>query len=250
MIKLVYTTGDSFAFGQELGAVDAQAGALFEFTSHMRKHCYTGIIADKIGAIEYINSACPGGSNERAYRMLINDLSKKIKVYKPEEIFVFLSLTHATRREFCFSDRGDYYIHINAWEPPSDPTSPNLKHHRLWEVLVKDFDYDYGHFMYDMMIILAIQNFLRSNKIPYLLTSSMGSHTEEKIQKMYISDHLFEQVHSLRCLLQPSFIKFARTNNFPIGPSLHPLEEGHAQWAKHLLDYITKNNLFSNGDLL
>jgi len=246
MIKSFYATGDSFVFGHELHekGEESENIHLFQFTPYKRKHCYTGIITDKLGIEDYQNTGCPGGSNERAYRNLINDISKKLKIYKPEEIFVNISLTHATRREFCFNNEGAYYIHLNAWEPPSNVSK---HHHDLWEVLVKDFNYDYGHFTFDIMILLGMQNFLKANKIPYLITSSMG--IEEDIQKKVLQQELLDQIYKKRYYVSPSFTAFAAANKCEIGPMLHPLEEGHALWATHLLDYINQNNLFDNSDL-
>ena len=246
MIKSLYATGDSFVFGHELHDSDliSENDNLFEFTPYKRKHCYTGVISNKLNLEDYQNTGCPGGSNERAYRLLINDISKKLKLYKPEEIFVNISLTHATRREFCFAENGAYYIHLNAWEPVKDI---NAHHHRLWEVLVKDFNYDYGHFNFDVMMLLGMQNFLKTNKVPYLITSSMG--IEEELQKKIIHPYLLDQIYKKRYYVTPSFSLFAKSINCKIGPGLHPLEEGHAAWAEHLLTYINQNNLFDNSDL-
>jgi hypothetical protein len=247
MIKFFYATGDSFVFGDELGDKETpSATEFFMFTPYKRKHCYTGVMTDKLGIADYQNTGCPGGSNERAYRMLITDIPEKLKIYKPEEMFVTVSLTHATRREFCFTDDGAYYIHLNAWEPPKDV---NPHHHRLWEVLVKDFDYNYGHFMFDTMLIIAMQNFLVANKIPYLFTSSMGNYVEDQLRQEIVPLSITDQIRKNRFYTNPSFINFAREIGVTIGPRLHPLEEGHAVWANHLLQYVNENNLLETVDL-
>jgi hypothetical protein len=246
MIKFFYATGDSFVFGHELNENGPEMDdvSLCEFTPHKRKHCYTGIMADKLNVEEYQNTGCPGGSNERAYRYLITDITEKLKTYKPEEIFVNVGLTHVSRREFCFDDSPSYYIHMNAFEPAKDI---NSHHHRLWEVLVKEFNYNYGHFMFDMMIVLGIQNFLRTNKIPYILTASMG--IEHCLQESIVSPELLNQLVRNRYYVYPSFSNFAVENNCKIGPMLHPLEDGHAKWANHLFDYVQTNNLLDNSDI-
>jgi len=246
MIKFFYATGDSFVFGHELDENGSEEDvSLFDFTQYKRKHCYTGIMSDTLSIGDYQNTGCPGGSNERAYRVLISDVTKKLKIYKPEEIFVNVSLTHTTRREFCFGiDPPAYYIHMNAFEPNK---RANPKHHQLWEILVKEFNYNHGHFTFDMMIVLGIQNFLRINKIPYLLTSSMG--IEHSIQESIISTELLDQLVKNRYYVYPSFSNFAKANDYKIGPMLHPLEEGHAAWASHLLNHINENNLLDNSDL-
>ncbi len=241
MIKLFYITGDSFAFGQELGT---EPNNLYEFTSHKRKHCYSGIISDSLQITDYQNAGCPGGSNERAYRYLVSDVTKHLTVYRPDEIFVNISLTHAARREFCKSAEGLYYIHLNSWEPRG-----NGYDNDLWKILSTKYDYDHGHYTFDNMMILGMQNFLRINKIPYLFTSSMAHEFELKIKEKYVSQ-FSDQIYKHRFLETPSFNSFTRALNFPYGPGAHPLEEGHQAWAEYLLEYIKTNNLLDNSDLI
>jgi len=247
MTKFFYAVGDSFVWGHELHPdgpeADNSSVAKFEFSPYKRKHCYTGIIADQLSVESYANSSCPGGSNERSYRMLINDLSSALTIYKPEEIFVNIGLTHVARREFCFNEIGDYYIHLNSFEP--NDMMPG--HHTLWKTLVNHFSFDYGHFTFDMMMVLGMQNFLRTNKIPYLITASLSIEFYRKLQ--VITHELSNQIVKNRYYVQPSFFDFAKKNNYKIGPLMHPLEEGHAAWAAHLLTHINENNLLNNFDL-
>jgi hypothetical protein len=100
-----------------------------------------------------------------------------------------------------------------------------------------------------MMVLLGMQNFLRANKIPYLITSSMGNNTELEFQKKYVSSSVLNQIYNKRYYVTPSFSKFCEGTNYEIGPQLHPLEEGHIAWADHLIAYIEQNNLLSNKDL-
>lgn len=250
MIKFLYATGDSFIFGQELetaklGLIDTPE-SLFKFNDYKRKHSYTGLITDRLGIQDYQNSACPGGSNERSYRNLVTDISNKLKQYEPQEIFVTISLTHESRREFCMDDHGNYYIHLASWEPPR---FPQMHNHDLWQIITRYFNHDFGNCMFGIMILLGMQNFLRSNKIPYLITSSMGNWVEREIQKNKLHQNLLDQIYKKRYYVEPSFMEFAKNNKYPIGPQLHPLEEGHIAWADHLMFYIDNNNLLGNTDL-
>jgi hypothetical protein len=101
--------------------------------------------------------------------------------------------------------------------------------------------------MFDMMIYLGIQNFLKINKIPYLITCSMGM--EDHLRNKILSPEMLNQIYKKRFYTNPSFVKFVKENSYKIGPMLHPLEEGHAAWADHLLKHIDQNNLFDNSDL-
>jgi len=247
MIKFFYAVGDSLVWGHELheDGPEADVGTeLSLFSPYRRKHCYTGIMSDQLEIASYQNSGQPGGSNERSYRMLINDLSKALLIYKPEEIFVNVGLTQITRREFCFNNDSSSYYHfsIHGPNPENDP-----KNYQLWELLVRDFNYDYGNFTFNIMMVLGIQNFLRINKIPYLMTTSLS--LEIVKQKCIIPAHLLEQIVKNRYFINPSFNDFTNLNRYKTGPRRHPLEEAHAAWGSKLVKYIKTFNLLDNTDL-
>lgn len=246
MIEYFYVNGDSFAFGQELGPPSSPA-SFYDFTYYHRKHCYSGIMADTISGLkQYKNSALPGGSNERAYRKTITDVSEALTKYKPENIFVTISLTHAYRREFYMNSTKDWYPHLYTFEP----AKRNPAIHNLWNILINEVSDDVGIYMYDMLQTLGIQNFLIKNKIPYLFTSSMGHEGEDLRLEKSVPKTILEQIYKPRYYYAPSFNTFARIHDYDIGPGLHPLVDAHKAWAQHLLDHINKHNLFSNKDLL
>jgi len=99
------------------------------------------------------------------------------------------------------------------------------------------------------MVLLGMQNFLKVNRIPYIITSSMNNSYEAEAQKKFVPPALLDQIYGKRYYTDPSFLQFSKQNNCEIGPGLHPLEEGHKMWADHLFSYIENNNLFDNGDL-
>lgn len=246
MIKCVYVNGDSFAFGQELGPENGFE-TLFTFTEYRRKHCYSGIISDQLQALEYINNAWPGGSNERAYRCIITDVSKLLERYKPEELFVTVSLSSPLRREFWRLDQQVWLPYLAPHEPPKS----DVLNHNFWETFTKNFNGDVGFYNFDLMMILGIQNFLINNKIPYLLTSSMNNVGEDTIRDNVISKNVLDQIYKPRYYINPSFMIFNNSiMKLKVGASHHPLEAGHRQWAEHLFDYINDHNLLSNQDLL
>ena len=135
-IKHVYVTGDSFSFGQELGGSDVDPEDFYIFTPYMRKTSYTGIITDKWGAEGYTNTSYNGGSNDRIHRMITNDIPRLLTEYKPDEIFVFISLTHASRREFFQESLKNYNPFLSNYEPPK----ANIPNHMLWKIYTSYFD--------------------------------------------------------------------------------------------------------------
>lgn len=239
----MYVNGDSFAFGEELDGSHPEQR--YQFTDYKRKNCYSGIIADHYEIPKYINNSIPGGSNQRAYRTIIKDISKLITEYKPEEIFVTMSVSHCMRAEFHYDTHENaYWDFLAAWPPPE-----NSCFYNLYNVLTKYYNHDYGWYNFNMMMILGIQNFLKINNVPYLLTTSMHHNAEYEREKSFVTPETYNQLDFNRYYMEPSFMVFNNSKNYPIGKSLHPLEEGHKNWAKHLIQIIDERNLFSTGDL-
>jgi hypothetical protein len=245
MIKLFYAVGDSFVFGQEMGPPITPQN-LHIFDDYKRRHCYTGIISDALKIENYKNSACPAASNERSYRMLINDITTAMLTYKPDEIFVNIGLTSATRREFCMNERGHYYLHMHTYEPSLEH---NIQCHDLWKVIVKDFNHSLGDEMFNAMLILGMQNFLYVNKIPYLMSYSLRTPHGIAVTNECVPAPVLNQIRSRRFFSWPSFMEFVLNNSYDRGPGHHPLEVGHLAWAELLLRYINDNNLLDNSDL-
>lgn len=240
--QVLYVNGDSFAFGQEL-VREVSAKDFFNFSYYQRMKSYSGIIARKLKIPILKNNATPGGSNERAYRTTVEDISKLLLKFPPEKIFVNISLTHAARREFHTNIHDRYHNHMYSF-------NPNNEHSVIWEIFNKYINTDVGIYNYDILQILAIQNFLIHNKVPYLLSSSMGNDNERNLTKKFVNDETLKQIYKKRFYDDISFNTLARDKNVPYGPFLHPLEEGHELWADHLIEVIEKNNFFDNGDLL
>ncbi len=244
MLKLLYVSGDSFSFGQELSGPRTVEN-FYEFDEYQRKHCYSGLIADKLQIPNYINTSLPGGSNQRVYRTILNDIPKELEIYRPEDIFVMISLTHPNRREFHMNMFNKWIPHMNNFGPK--------KHfnglYDFWEIVTKETSNNTESYTFDFMLILAMQNFLKQNKIPYLITSSLAHKDDIPIYKRMFPKETFDQLYLHRALLEKSFHTFTAEGNFKRGPCIHPLEEGHAAWSEFLLDHIQKNNLFSNEDL-
>ena len=241
--KILYVNGDSFAFGQEL-VRDILPENFYTFTEYHRRFCYTGIIADRLGITSYMNESLPGGSNQRIYRTTLCAVTKLLNVYDPKDIFVQISLTHNSRREFYYSRHDNYYPYIANHEPNDIDCAS------LWKKISRTFSSIEDDHIYDQMMILGIQNFLRINKVPYLLTNSMGHQLIYEDEVTHVPVSLLEQRYVTRYYNRPAFSEYAfHHNNCKKAPGGHPLEDGHLLWAEHILDYITDNNLFDNSDL-
>lgn len=245
-IKLMYVSGDSFSFGQELGydGTPATHSNFFNFTDHHRTHCYSGIIADTLGIPDYINTSFPSGSNQRVYRMLLKDIPCLLQVYDPSEIFVQISLTHASRREFHFSSVENWVSYMATYPPKNDNWL-----YKFWDAYSRETNNDINDYNFDNLIIQGIHNLLIRHKIPYLITDSMGGTGEEALFAENISPEALAQLSGVRYRPFESFHNFTITNQYLVGPSHHPLEEAHRAWATRLLNYIIEYNLLNNEDI-
>ena len=240
--KFLYANGDSFCFGQELDG-ERDEGDLYRFSDYQRHHCYTGVIADKFGW-DYQNESLPGGSNQRVYRTTLATVSDLLKVYEPNELFVMISLTHAHRREFYNIKWKHYYPHIPTFMPDFDPSK------KLWRLMTESFHDPEADHAYDQMMILGLQNFLRLNKVPYLMTWSMHHPINYTDELRYVPDSILAQRYTKRFNQEPSFAYHVfHELGLQRAEGGHPLTDGHAAWAEHLLEYICANNLFDNNDL-
>lgn len=238
-IKHIYVTGDSFSFGQELGGSDVPVEDFYVFTPYMREASYTGIIANTWGVEGYTNTSYNGGSNDRIHRMIINDIPKLLTEYKPEEIFVFISMTHGSRREFFQESNNEYNPVLPNYEPPR----ANAANHMFWRIYTAHFDSAKEHAQRYMLQVLSIQAFLKSLGIGYIMTRSM--HEGAKFDQAFddLPSYLHNSIDRITFPKMLAFAEFSNINKVPIGKYHHPLEEGHAIWAQHLLEYMKQHNL-------
>jgi hypothetical protein len=246
-IKTLYAIGDSLVWGSEIGVTPEEAyyeDTHMIFSDYKKKYVYSSILASHFNIPNYINAAYPGSSNERSYRVLITDVAKLLETHAPYEIFVLVGLTSETRREFSRSDGKDYYRHMDSHKPESRYYPSDAE---LWKVLTEHFSNEEGQHVFDTMITLAIQNFLKVMGIPYLITTSMRS---ADIQQAKYIKYIPSNLHNLllsnaRYHHTPSFSSFVMSQHFPVGEGYHPLEEGHLAWAEYLKTLILTNNFLS-----
>jgi hypothetical protein len=237
--KCLYTNGDSLVFGQELNPDRANIRDGFEFTDHKRTHCFTGLMQKHYGIENYINNSQPGSSNDRILRTTMLDVSKLLEVYAPQDLFVIIGTTYSTRKEFYNTDIDKYY----QYQPEHNPGAQVRSIDPLWKIYTAFYLSEIEQIERYLIQVVSIQNFLKCNKVPYLITTSLSNSEEvRKLESDY--QHLINTIDKKRFLNNESFEEFTIRNNLPIGKNWHPLEEGHAAWAEHLIKHINDNKLF------
>jgi len=235
-IKAIYVTGDSFSFGQELGGSDVEPKDFYTCTDYMRDNSYTGIIAKTWGIENVINKSLPGGSNDRAFRMITTDLPTYFGDYKPEEIYVFISLTHSTRREFYDNEHKHWEALISNFEP--DPKFSYKSQREFWKLYTAYYNSAYESTTRFLSQVLGMQQFLKSLGISYMMSDSM--HHDEDFWNEYkkIHTNVLYMIDTDRYYRNEPFNSYVGRKKLPIGKFLHPLEEGHKAWAEHLMGVI------------
>lgn len=236
--KHIYVTGDSFSFGQELCGHGSGPG-FYKITPQMQAASYTGLIAKEWGVSEITNTSWPGGSNDRILRMITTNLPLLFSRVDPKEIFVFISMTHASRREFFDARLKKYSPFISNFAPPKE----NKAVYSMWENYVLNFDHHREQAERYISQILSIQGFLKNVGIDYLITKSMNDESEFHTEYNALSSEILSLVDKRQFPDLYPFNNYCGRLKLPFGPEKHPLEEGHVAWTKYLMDYMKQNNI-------
>jgi AraC-like DNA-binding protein len=243
MTKVLYVNGDSFAFGEELGAMlpGCYSQRYNEYSppqsEYQRRNCFGGIIAHEMNS-EHVNAAIRGASNERTLRVTVLDVLGLLNDHRPEDIFVIICLTVSSRREYYDSYLKRYFKYT-ASSIPDEETEK-----KIWQVMSRYSNSEHVDNNDNCATIISLISFLSCMKVPYLMFQGHS----------YFQYHYNNDVNKLlkninRLILSYSFNNMCEERMFSRGPGLHPLEDAHKFWADHLLEYIHANDLLSNRDL-
>jgi len=250
---IIVAGGDSFVYGSEL----ADCGGTYS------NNTFTALLAKEH---EYECAAWPGIGNDGIARRVIG----LCEALLPERPAVIVSWTFPGRYEFRFNYNtgqrtGNWYA-INSWTVEDDPAriqkefvsqNNQILEHQIDTIKradksgVKDFaktfythvgNSEYWEIYSTLKEIVYLQNYLKSNDIPYLFTCADNS-----IWYNYTIETADSNIHSLAQQIhrdqanwfwfppgsganqteQPrGFYQWAVENKYPIGTT-HPLEQAH-----------------------
>lgn len=245
MFKTIVSAGCSLAAGEELEDRDKR---------------YSAFIAKHFNA-ELIDVAAPGITNELIAQNTITGLDG----VDPANTLVIVEWTYSTRLNFCGKNNRFWTIANYNLEPEWRAKKIKAGHNRV--LFNDDFDDIYDlKFYFDahknpaFLIYNMFKNIhhtemmLRTKGYKYVFCFADG--TEQKITKY--DKKLFEGLFKLKPLQTDSlpyfypmisdldksrifsvaFGNFAHQHNFPVGPFHHPLEKGHQEYGKLLLNFI------------
>ena len=208
--------GCSFIFGSDL----SDDGQTVTYATPS-KLTWPALMAKKIG-LNYACYARPGSGNLRILESVLSHAATGEK-----DLFVI---------GWTWIDRFDYTTTQDEWKTilPVDTTA-------LAKTYYKDLHSQYRDKLTTLLQIRIAIDALNQSQIPFIMT--------------YMDDLIFESkwhttsaVIRLQEFVQPymttfegnTFLDWARTKNYEISPTLHPLEPAHAAAAEFMLSQIQK----------
>jgi hypothetical protein len=209
--------GCSFIFGTDLP--DEGRPGMYAGPSQLT---WPALIAKKTN-LDYGCYACPGSGNLRILESVLSHAASG----KKENLFVI---------GWTWIDRFDYTTTQDEWKTilPVDETA-------LAKTYYKDLHSQYRDKLTTLLQIRNAIDVLNQYQIPFIMT--------------YMDDLIFESewhatsaVIGLQEYIRPymttfegnTFLDWARTKNYEISPTLHPLETAHAAAAEFMLKQIQK----------
>jgi hypothetical protein len=216
-VDTFYCNGDSWARGVEL---------------ENSEDSFVNVLARNYN-LPIINSACPGGSNQRILRTTIEDVSKLLMQNKKP--FVLISWTLPHRFELYSTDRKEFV----TFSSPNSAADIELGN-TIWSKWASDKT-DVINFLTQ---VIALQSFLKQNNIPYFMTNvfkivyELLDKSEIELYQSQIDVDYYMYNLPLKVLLTPYI-------NIEWGVD-HPLKEGHSIIAKFLIEQINIRYSFNN----
>ena len=236
MNKTFYFAGCSMTWGHELERKDEQR--------------YSKLVSDHFSATEF-NDAWPGGSNWR----IVRRLNQYMSVQTPDLVFVMW--TSPLRWESVGTGyRGSPYQQLaprlvrdknyNAWAKQFNENKPRAEayEHFYSEVYTKP-----DRVLHWLQQILAVQNLCKYASVPVVMTTAFRENIE-MLQEGFVShpdvveeiDWYKQAINWNRWIEQGkwSFRDTVRDAGYEFGEQNHPLQEGHAFAADHLIKCMSR----------
>ena len=204
---MILTIGDSFTYGAELANREHDA--------------WPYVLARKLN-LNVDNLACPGGSNDRMFRITVDRVVQKN--YK----LVIIGWTEPSRLDLMFNGEE---LQI---------TSASYHYHARFPWIKQYYaeHYDLRHATQTWLAqVLALQDFLKQREQKYVFVSMNGQWDEYYYKNLNL-EHMANAVDREHYLGWPQEGFTHWQDNAPIGSSGHPLELGHQRIADKIYEHI------------
>lgn len=218
--------GDSFIHGNELSdwEISSTRDSLLTFPSLLSNWHDLG----------YVSCARPGNANDAILRMTVNKCEQVLN--EGRKVAVIVAWTFPPRFEFPFNysiDSPDNpFASISIYPDTNRPMVQDFS-----KIFIKHVDIQWFQHFSAVKNILLLQNYLKTNKIPYIFTATdniVFSYKNKSELQCYWNMVDFDNWFMFPAATEPyntqaprGFYQWAVENKYPIGPYQHPLEQAH-----------------------
>ena len=242
MIKKIYTNGCSWSAGDGVqeDPMFAHITGQNVFTAiNPLNHAWPACLGT-IMDLPVFNDAWGGGSNERILRRLV-EFTRELSEEERSETLIVIGWTSPDRGEIYLGEEKNYIV-PDGWFRCNSAQKFSTYQQGVSKGTTEIVDRFQAHYVADIydeeaaiqkhinQMILA-KNLLENLKIPHLIFAGMfqfGYYTDdENVWKALQGPGVID-------LRTQSMRQFLHDNNYPLGPSIHPLVDGHKAWAEHL----------------
>ena len=211
-MKLLYTIGDSFTYGQELPDPNQQA--------------WPRLLADKLD-YRLLNDGRPGVGNE----FIVKKTIQAVAEHKPD--LVVVAWTSCGRQEHA-DEWGAYDIWPGCSSRVFDE-DPKLQYRKeliKYITVNNNAEHEYRRWLRQ---VILLQSFLQNHGIEYIMCNVFDN--QHRFGKYYKDNQrYYELIDDTKFVGWPTdgFVEWAYDT--PHGPGGHPLEQGHKQIAEKIYE--------------
>lgn len=243
MIDFLYTNGCSWTYGNGL-----HEDIVFKNDTNIRTYdefTWPCVLAKKMN-IDVINDGRGAGSNDRIVRKTTEFL-KSYPKDKIENLLVIIGWTTIERNEIYIDHPGFYdWFNYNAAQHFSDQFSPNTasrekqftitRINKVQKEFVTWVHSNYADVEKYFQHIYLMKNLLENMKVKYMFFNALPwtwvplGEISNQLSNINYTDYPY----FVGAAAQETMMSFCKTNNYPISTCMHPMVEGHKQWADHL----------------
>jgi len=248
MIKKIYASGCSWTAGNGIEDDPLYAG-VHKSKVNTYIHTWPVHLGKELGVSAIYNDATGGGSNARILRKLI-DFTRRLPEEERETTLVVIGWTSVERSEIFIDHKSqhtpDGWYRFNATQKfdsylqglPVDKVNDICEFQRSY--LANAYEHKGCVEVFYQQLYLA-KHLLMSLNIPFIFFAgccSMDFQPNKLVQKDLDDPHIIDMVNL-------TMHNWLRMNNIKIGPSIHPLIDGHQAWAKYLASELISRKIIT-----
>ncbi len=240
--KVLLANGCSMCYGSEL--FDAPDKKICLDNDARFKASWPGVLGLSLQCNKIVNLGYPSGSNDRIIRTTVewivdNWLKEK---YASEDLFVIIGWSGPMRREFYIDEQWRQLIPYHDYKDNSASLFNRIYREIAWT--------EYESAIRFATQIMLLQQFLESYKISYLFFDAITSFSKTNVDsgnaiESYKS-HINKKHYFNFDITDVDMATQLKCRTKSVKGSSHPDKDQHALWANILLEFVKKEQLWSN----